>query len=429
MITKRIFSPGFSSLKPRLLSTSQGPIHIYDARVKSKILKDDGHQRAALYHLQRLYEETVQFDLKYSKMIETPRPQDSVSFFGFSSATKTPTLVRADAPQGVYLWGGVGCGKTFMMDLFYEALPEQYKKRRVHFNNFMIDVHKRLHRIKGTKVRGDNPVAHVARDLVSEAYILCFDEFQVTDVADAMILKGLFSEMFEYGAIVIATSNRPPSDLYKNGLQRESFLPFIPLLSRRCKVHSLTESKTDYRLLKYSYGQMNLYLAPINDENTKAFNDQYTHICQKEEPSSMEFLVDGHKLVVPSTLLYNSDKKRSKPGKVAKFSFNDLCGQPLGAADYIFLAETFDCIFIENIPKLTMRDLNEIRRMITLVDVLYEYSVVLVSLADAIPLKLFELTHQERSEYVQDEVFAFDRCVSRLMEMQSEVYLKGKNIE
>jgi peroxisome-assembly ATPase len=230
-----------------------------------------------------------------------------VSFFGFSSAAKTPTLAHANAPQGVYLWGGVGCGKTFMMDLFYEALPEGYKKRRVHFNNFMIDVHKRLHRMKGSKVRADNPVAQVARDLVSEAYILCFDEFQVTDVADAMILKGLFSEMFEYGAVVIATSNRPPSDLYKNGLQRESFLPFIPLLSRRCQVHSLTDSKTDYRLLKHSYGQMNLYLAPINDENTTAFKEQYTQICQEEVPSSMEFIIDGHKLVAPSALFYNCD--------------------------------------------------------------------------------------------------------------------------
>ena len=442
-------------------SQGQGPLKEYQMLVERSTLKEDKHQLEALKHLERLYHDVIEFDptLSSSSSISPASSSSSTSWFGSTVAAAASFRPSHRPPTGVYLYGGVGCGKTYMMDLFFESLPI-IRKKRVHFNNFMIDVHKRLHALKDDKTSKQNPVVKVGRDLAIEGYMLCFDEFQVTDVGDAMILKTLFSSMFDAGTIIVATSNRPPSELYKNGLQRDLFLPFIDLLSNKCIIHSMIDSPTDYRQLKHSHSKMNAYVYPLSLENKVVFNNQFAGVCQDKETERIELEVYGHKLVVPHAVYYASDsspsislseltgkeaadisaktedsmhslnhndrKKRSKSraGKVARFTFNDLCDDNYGASDYIHLADTFDCIFIEGIPKMTLSNRNEIRRFITLIDVLYEESVLLVTLADAPPMELFEITESERNESSHDEIFAFDRTISRLMEMQTEVYMQ-----
>ena len=456
-----LISAAFSSF------LAQGPLKEYQELVGRGALKEDRHQLEALKHLERLYHDVIQFDptlpdASSSSTSSSSALSSSSSWFG-AAITSRPSY---RPPTGVYLYGGVGCGKTYMMDLFFESLPIT-RKKRVHFNNFMIEVHKRLHALKDDKAAKSNPVAKVGRDLASEGYMLCFDEFQVTDVGDAMILKTLFSSMFECGTIVVATSNRPPSELYKNGLQRDLFLPFIDLLSSKCVVHSMTDSQTDYRQLKHSHSKMNAYIHPISQENRDFFDNQFASVCQDKVAERIELDVYGHKLVVPYALYYAGDanstidlsdltgakatensniktnngtlddlsllstrsetKRRAerRVGKVARFTFYELCDENYGASDYIHLADTFDCIFLEGIPKMNLSNRNEIRRFITMIDVLYEESVLLVVLADAPPIDLFEVTEMERKESSHDEIFAFDRTISRLMEMQTEIYMQN----
>lgn len=236
------------------------PIASYEELVRSGDITEDTHQRHAVEQLQKLYDQVVLFDatLNTSTVTLSAVSNGASSWYSslFSSEQNVvkPISTSASSIKGLYMYGGTGCGKTFIMDLFFEVVPIK-RKRRVHFNNFMIDIHKRLHRLKSStkgssKAVGDSIMEQITNELMDEAYLLCFDEFQVTDIADAMILKSLFESMLAKGAIVVATSNRPPLDLYKNGLQRVLFLPFIKTLNDSTNVLSLMESSMDYRIVK-----------------------------------------------------------------------------------------------------------------------------------------------------------------------------------
>lgn len=342
---------------------------------------------------------------------------------------------------GVYLHGGVGCGKTFSMDLFYESLLEDpnritasnsesnensesksWSKQKVHFHKFMLQVHQQMHQAKMVqKVEGD-PLPTVIQNIIQKGKIICFDEFQVTDVADALILRRLFTGLIEEGAIIVATSNRPPKDLYKNGIQRDLFLPFISLLEQKCNVVSMWESETDYRLVQGQHKAQGVYFVN-NDENNSqskvmSAKSQFLHtfeqLTKNDHITSIKIATPtGRQVSVPqASQLYN----------ISKFSFDDLCRKPLGAADYLAIGEHFHTVFIEDVPKIRLNEINVLRRFITFIDAMYECHVKLIIHAGATPDQLLDVDMDAADVF--DEIFAFDRTRSRLEEMGSEEYLK-----
>lgn len=302
------------------------------------------------------------------------------------------------APRGLYIWGDVGRGKSMLMDLFFESAPVA-PKRRAHFNAFMVDVHARIHAERQSG-KSDDPIPPVARALANEATLLCFDEFQVTDVADAMILGRLFEHMFERGVVVVATSNTPPHRLYEGGLNRQLFLPFIALLKEKLDVLAL-DGAVDYRLHRLS--GLNVYMTPLSPETNAAMDAAWLKLTDEKAPAPMILTVLGRKLRVP----------RAAKG-VARFSFADLCEQPLAAADYLAIARTFHTVMIDRIPALKSSQRNEARRFVVLIDTLYDEGVKLICSAAVAPGALYA---------EGDGADAFRRTVSRLIEMQSDDYL------
>lgn len=347
-------------------------------------------------------------------------------------------------PQGLYIWGGCGTGKTFLMDLFYDAVPVKQKKR-IHFHEWMIDVHERLHRLQkqGAMVRdkantvwtadavkeqrqqlkagagepkesANDLVTQVAKEMMAEAWLLCFDEFQVTHISDAIIMKRLFGVMFEQGAVVIVTSNRPPQDLYLNGLNRVLFMPFIPVLQHFCQVYDIA-SEVDYRLTTTGEEEdRRVYIHPNGKDEQKLLERKFYRLCNGEVLAGGQIETQGRRIVVP---------KAAVSTKVAWFRFKDLCDRPMGAGDYLAIAGAFHTIFIADIPKLTMQERDQVRRFITLIDAFYERHTKLVCTADRDPVRLFEVSAEDKTNSTFDEVFAWDRTVSRLIEMQSVKYL------
>jgi cell division protein ZapE len=308
-------------------------------------------------------------------------------------------------PNGLYLWGSVGRGKTMLMDLFFDSLAAG-SKRRVHFHAYMAEVHERIHdwrqKLKRGEVAGDDPIRPVAADLAAEARILCFDEFAVVDIADAMILGRLFTALFEHGVVVVATSNVPPDDLYKDGLNRTLFLPFIELLKERTDVLHL-DARTDFRLEKL--GDSPVYFAPPDAAAAAAMDGIFARLTRGAAPKATKLQVQGRAVAVPEQAL-----------GVARFPYAALCKQPLGAADYIAIARAYHTVIIEGVPALQPSQRDEARRLITLIDIFYERRVKLVVSAAAEPQDLF---HAETGA----EAFEFARTVSRLAEMRSRDYL------
>jgi len=253
-----------------------------------------------------------------------------------------------------------------------------------------------------------------ANDMIKDAWLLCFDEFQVTHISDAIIMKRIFEVLFHRGAVVVATSNRPPEDLYLNGLNRPLFLPFIPLLNSYCTVHAIGE-EVDYRMISsHDDEDDRVYIHPNGPEEKKMLERKFHRLCKGFTLNGAQVETQGRKLVVP---------KCGERSNVAWFTFKDLCDKPLGAADYLAVATAFHTIFISGIPRLTMQERDQVRRFITCIDAFYERHVKLVCTADLDPITLFHVTEEERKSSIADEIFAWDRTVSRLMEMQSIKYL------
>jgi cell division protein ZapE len=305
--------------------------------------------------------------------------------------------------RGIYMWGGVGRGKSMLMDLAFETIAVG-PKRRVHFHEFMLEVHERL-RAERAKEKGD-PIPPVARAIAAEARLLAFDEMVINNSADAMILSRLFSHLLEAGVTVITTSNRPAGDLYLGGLNRELFLPFIALIEKELEVVPLN-GPTDYRLERLGGGPT--WYVPNGPEATKALSEAFFRLTdysaedRANVPAEDIPVQGGRTLHVPKSLK-----------GVAVFSFKRLCGQPRGAPDYLAIARRYHSVIIVGIPRLGRENRNEAARFVTLIDALYEHKVKLLAAADAAPAELYQ---------AGDGAFEFQRTVSRLMEMQSEDYL------
>lgn len=306
---------------------------------------------------------------------------------------------KSGPPRGVYLWGPVGRGKSLLLDLFFEAAPVK-KKRRVHFHEFMLARHAFLRDARAKGAGQDELIAQAARQVAEEAQLLCFDEIQVTDIADAMILGRLFERLFAENVVIVATSNRVPDELYKNGLNRQLFLPFITLLKQKLDVVEVAGPR-DYRLQQLMAAP--IYYAPLGPAADEAMDSAWDRLTQGAQPQSVTLDVGGRPLRV----------EREAAG-VARFGFDELCARPLGAADYIEIAERFHTVLLEDIPKLTPSMREEAARFRTLIDALYEAKVKLIASAEAQPQALYP---------AGDQSFEFERTASRLMEMRGEAYL------
>lgn len=372
---------------------AKNPIDAYRGLVDDGLVKPDSAQQQAAQLLQRLHDRLVGY---------RPKPPPS----GWRARLLGETKV--EAPTGLYIHGGVGRGKSMLMDLFFSTAPVT-AKRRVHFNAFMVEIHDRLHRWRQSvssdfdRKRGrhvNDPIPPLASDLAAQAWLLCFDEFHVVDIADAMILGRLFSALFDEGVVVVTTSNWAPDDLYKDGLQRDRFLPFIDLLKDRLDVFHL-DSGVDYRLQRIMGAKT--YHYPLGPDADAALARLFDDLTDGAVAEPRHLSVKGRQVTVPKAA-----------AGVAWASFDELCGRPLGAADYLALAETFDTVFLTGVPCVTERKRNEAKRFIILVDTLYESRTRLILSAEAAPQKLYG---------AESHKLEFDRTVSRLIEMQSKDYL------
>ncbi|RAZ85376.1 cell division protein ZapE [Mesorhizobium hawassense] len=364
----------------------------YDHLVQSGAAARDPAQERIVAALDRLINE-----------IASKRLAQKSSALGWLFAAKR----QPRAPvKGLYIHGGVGRGKTMLMDMFFELLPVR-RKRRVHFNDFMADVQDRIQKHRQARKEGtvkeDDPIPPVARALADQAWVLCFDEFSVTDIADAMILSRLFSALFAGGVVLVATSNVAPENLYRDGLNRQLFLPFISLLERNAEVMTLDAEK-DYRQEKLN--RQPVYVTPDDAAADRALDDAWEAMTNGQPAGEVTLTLKGRHLVVPRAV-----------GDAARFSFADLCEKPLGARDYLAIAGRFSTVFIDHVPVLGEGKRNEAKRFILLIDTLYDHRMRLVMSAAAPPQGLYTAKRG-------NEVFEFERTASRLVEMQSRDWLE-----
>lgn len=373
-------------------------------------LKPDTDQASAVHELERLYHALT----NYSR--SGIQKSNWLTRF-FSKTEKKP-----ESPRGIYLYGGVGRGKSMLMDLFFNIAPLA-TKRRVHFHEFMLEIHndlktwhslstqqrkleiKNLSNLQGEKTDLDDPMPAIAHQIANKATLLCFDELQVTDIADAMVVARLFKALLDQGVVVVATSNRPPDDLYKNGLNRHRFVPFIDRIKETMEVVSLN-GPIDYRFDRLKGADT--YFYPVNEQTTAALSATFFRLTDRrvedrDKVPSGELIVQGRRLFVP----------KSARG-VAVFSFKRLCANPLGPADYLAIARAYHTVIMVAIPQFTHDNASEATRFIHFIDALYEHGVKFLCSAAMPPDLLYQSGNSG---------FEFKRTVSRLMEMQSEDYL------
>lgn len=373
-----------------MTSQPQTIVEKYDALVAEGALERDASQRAAIEKLQAL--------------------ADALSGRKPKSASLTKALLakfrrQTQRSSGLYLWGQVGRGKTFLMNLFFSELSID-RKRRAHFHAFMADVHDRLHRLRrNPRGCGADPVTCVAQEIALETRVLCFDEFAVHDIADATILARLFSVLLASGVVIVATSNVEPSRLYEGGRNRDLFLPFIALLQERMDIVRL-EASSDYRQRREDLGQV--YFRPADLCARAAIDALYATLAggAPEKPKTIE--VKRRRIEIPQAA-----------GRVARLTFVQLCGQALSAADYMALADNFDAVIVEDVPEIAPEQRNEARRFITLIDILYEARVLLIVSAAAEPFGLYHAPFGA-------EAREFERAASRLMEMRGRDYINAR---
>ncbi len=360
------------------------PLSRYRQLIDYCEISPDAGQEAVVERLQALYQQAMQVALT------EPSGRFFSRWFGKAPEDTTTT-------HGLYLWGGVGRGKSMLMDMFFRSL-DRPDKRRVHFHGFMLEVHAAMHTYR-QQDKGD-PLVNVANDIREQYGILCFDELQVHDITDAMILARLFEQLFTAGIQMVFTSNRPPEDLYKDGLQREQFLPFIDLIRRHLEVMEITSDK-DYRQGRMA-GLTTRYFTPDTPETRHALATSFSQMIGYDAPVSLQVPVQGRILDVPKACR-----------EVAWFSFADLCDAALGATDYLELTQLFRTFYIEGIPIMTPEMRNQAKRFVTLIDVLYEAQAHLFCTAADEPEWLYK---------AGDGSFEFERTASRLREMMSGNY-------
>jgi cell division protein ZapE len=362
----------------------------YAALIQSGDIEADPAQQSAIERLARLEERVAEHRLA----------RKSSSLGWLFGRREQHALIK-----GVYLHGDVGRGKTMLMDLFFEASPV-VRKRRVHFHAFMAEVHERIYAVRRQIKRGEiadaDPIQLVAAPLANKAWLLCFDEFHITDIADAMILGRLFTQLFERGVVVVATSNVAPDDLYRDGLNRALFLPFIALLREHMDVIQL-DARTDFRLEKLAGTPV--WYTPADPAASAALDAAWRRLAGNHPARPVTLTVHGRTVQVP----------RAAAG-AARFTFAELCEQPLGAADYLKVAYQFHTLVIDHIPVMNFPERNAAKRFIILVDTLYDLAVKLVASAQAEPDTLYRGTEGFEAQ-------EFKRTASRLIEMQSQSYL------
>ena len=365
-----------------------GPLAAYRARLAAGQLKADIAQALAAEKLQSLH-----------KALEHYRPAAGQSGwrarFGLARRKEEP-----QPPQGLYIFGEVGRGKSMLMDLFYESATIA-GKRRVHFHEFMRDLHKEIHQWRQLPRQDQvDIIPRLARRIAVDAWLLCLDELQILDIADAMIVGRLFQALLDNGVVIVATSNRAPGDLYKDGLQRDRFLPFIRLIEQRLDLLQL-DSDRDYRLGRQK--GIKTYHAPLGPVTAAEVDECFRRLTGGQPARPGRLVVNEREIIVPAAA-----------DGVARFSFAELCGRPLGASDYLALATLYHAVVLTGIPILSPANRDEAKRFVTLIDALYEHKVTLVCSAAAPPEDLYP---------TGDGAFEFRRTVSRLMEMQAEDYL------
>ena len=375
---KKFFQPSLSSNVTQYPKASRLLEQRYLHQVEQHALRYDEAQFDAIRHLQALLDEL-------SQKIEHQRKPSR-----FSVQEKC---------QSLYIFGDVGRGKSMVMDLFYEVCPLK-QKRRVFFHAFMLEVHAFIH--EWQQQNKTDAITVFAKKIKESTVLLCFDEFHVTDIADAMILQRLFSRLFESGIVVVLTSNRHPDDLYQGGLQREQFLVFTKVLKNEANIIEL-QAKVDYRL-SYSPASKSTYHFPLDAKATDFVQQIYNNLTQYAVKQSGVLQLLGREVVLSAV-----------HKKIALLSFDELCKQPLGSADYIKIASQFNTLIVTDIPKLTAEKRNEARRFVILIDTLYEHKVQFICTAEVSAQALYT---------EGDGAFEFKRTVSRLIEMQSESYLQ-----
>ena len=367
---------------------TDGPLSRYRAKITKGELSHDPMQELCAEKLQSLFKALNHYEPQTGSGGWRER-------FGLTRRREEP-----EPPQGLYIYGEVGRGKSMLMDLFYETVAVD-RKRRVHFHDFMQDVHDRMHRFRKTKSKDDaDPIPPIARDLANDAWLLCFDEMQVTDITDAMILGRLFEQLFDHGVVIVTTSNRMPDDLYKDGLQRQNFLPFIDMIKQKLDVLELA-SPTDYRMRNLTAADV--FVFPAGHDAKTTIDEMFATVTEGARVAPDSLTNKGRTIEISAA-----------GAGVARFTFDELCTKPLGPGDYIAIATHFHTIVIDLIPKLPDSRRDWAKRFGTLIDAMYEHKTKLICAIECDPSEIYT---------DGDYSFEFQRTVSRLTEMRSQEYL------